>query len=79
MGSYVLDFYCPEVRLALEVDGAVHDVPDQAQRDVERDANLRAEGVTVLRFTNDEVDHDLPRVLATIAAQATSLQKTPDP
>jgi very-short-patch-repair endonuclease len=50
IGPYVLDFYCPAVRLAVEVDGAVHEAPDQMRRDGSRDAWLAGQGVHVLRL-----------------------------
>ena len=50
MGPYVLDFYCAKARLAIEIDGMSHDVADRPQRDIRRDAWLKAEGVTVKRI-----------------------------
>ena len=55
-GHYVLDFYCPAARLAIEVDGAVHDVPGIRLNDEEREAALAGElRITVWRLTNDFV------------------------
>jgi very-short-patch-repair endonuclease len=68
MGRFVLDLYCPAARLAIEVDGSVHDA--QAVRDAERTEHLNARGIRVLRFRNDEVLGDLPSVLAAIAEAA---------
>lgn len=59
--GFILDFYCHARRLVVEVDGAVHE--GQAEYDAERDRILAASGLRVLRVTNDEVLHDLPRVL----------------
>ena len=42
VGAYILDFYCPAARLAIEVDGAVHDEPSVLARDSRRDAWLTA-------------------------------------
>lgn len=50
--NYILDFYCPEEKLAIEMDGAVHNDPIQAFHDAERDARLHALGIRVLRFEN---------------------------
>ena len=69
-GSFILDFYCPECRLAIELDGAVHADPDQHQHDIERQAALEAEGIAVLRFTNTAIEQNLPAVLAEIAQRA---------
>jgi len=70
VGPYVLDFYSPEARLAVEVDGAVHDLPEQARYDERRDAWLRQQGIRVLRFSAAEVlrDRELEGVLALIEA-----------
>ncbi|MGN6486738.1 MAG: endonuclease domain-containing protein [Devosia sp.] len=70
VGPYVLDFYCPETRLAVEVDGAVHDLPERALRDERRDAWLAEQGIRVLRFSAAQVldDRELEGVLALIQA-----------
>jgi very-short-patch-repair endonuclease len=64
VGRFVLDFYCPAHRLAVEVDGDVHD--EQRDRDAARTAEIEAFGCRVLRFRNDEVLNDLASVLARI-------------
>jgi very-short-patch-repair endonuclease len=51
--GYTLDFYCPKLRLGIEVDGYVHD--EQKQYDSERDNNLARYGIDVFRFSNDNV------------------------
>ena len=73
IGPYILDFYCPAARLAVEVDGTAHDLPDRAARDARRDAWLLARGIRVLRFTAPDVlrDESLESVLDTIAAAVT--------
>ena len=56
IGPYVLDFYCPELRLAIELDGAAHDTPEAIHYDRERTAWLTEEfGIRVLRFRNEQV------------------------
>src|SRR5579871_3417200 len=50
IGPYVLDFYCARVRLAMEVDGAVHTSEDQIAHDRARDRWLERSGVSVLRI-----------------------------
>ena len=52
---YVLDFYCHELRLAIEVDGGGHSHARSRARDLERSASLEAQGIRVVRFTNTEV------------------------
>jgi very-short-patch-repair endonuclease len=51
--GYTLDFYCPKLRLGIEVDGYVHD--EQKQYDSQRDNNLARHGIDIFRFSNDNV------------------------
>jgi very-short-patch-repair endonuclease len=69
IGRFILDFYCPAHKLAVEVDGAVHDVPDQAEYDAARTEALNQLGIRVIRVRNEEVN-DIFTVLARIAAAA---------
>ncbi|WP_412068490.1 endonuclease domain-containing protein [Rubrivirga sp. IMCC43871] len=55
VGPYVLDLYCPSARLAVEIDGAVHDDPLRADYDRVREADLTALGIRVVRFSNRDV------------------------
>jgi very-short-patch-repair endonuclease len=74
----VLDFFCAEVGLCVELDGSVHDDPLQRERDDARTAHLAAHCIRVIRFRNEEVLHDLPTVLRRIARAATgNLAPTP--
>ena len=66
VGRFIVDFMCLSARLAVEVDGPVHDEADQRSRDVARNAALAAAGFTVLRYTNDQVLEDLDAVVADI-------------
>ena len=54
LGNFIVDFYCTELRLVIEIDGKIHE--SQVERDEERSMILKEEfGVKVVRFTNDEV------------------------
>ena len=55
VGAYVLDFYCPAAKLAIEVDGMAHDMGDRPQRDAIRTGWLNAEGIEVLRIPAADV------------------------
>ena len=55
IGAYVLDFYCPTAKLAIEVDGAAHDFGDRPQRDERRTQWLNGQGVDVLRIPAQDV------------------------
>ena len=52
---YVLDFYCAKAKVALEVDGIVHDMGDNPLRDEKRDAFLREHGIEVMRIPAADV------------------------
>jgi very-short-patch-repair endonuclease len=67
----VLDFFCAEAGLCVELDGSVHDDPLQRERDDARTAHLAARGIRVIRFRNEAVLDDLPTVLQRIARAAT--------
>ena len=54
--DYVLDFYCAELRLCIEVDGETHDTETAILYDARRTRFLAARGVTVLRLRNEHVD-----------------------
>ena len=56
VGPYIVDFYCAEADLVVEVDGESH--IGQVERDDARDASLRSHGVCVLRVANDDVLQD---------------------
>lgn len=53
--NYIVDFYCPSEKLAIELDGDVHFSEQSLAYDVKRDDELKALGIRVLRFENDEV------------------------
>jgi len=73
IGPYVLDFYCAEARLAVEIDGMSHDVGDRPQRDASRDAWLQARGLTVMRIAASELMRDAGEVAEAIARTATEM------
>lgn len=64
---WIVDFYCAEARLAVEIDGWSHNMGDPA-RDEWRDADLAHRGVRVIRFTAEDVMKELESVLETISA-----------
>lgn len=67
IGRFIVDFYCHEHRLVVELDGAVHDQPDIAAHDSERQQHLEVQGYRVLRFNNRAVFTDIDGVLKIIS------------
>jgi very-short-patch-repair endonuclease len=55
LGPYVLDFYCPEIRLCIELDGEVHKSYEQSQYDEIRTRFMASNNIKVIRFENDVV------------------------
>jgi len=53
--NFIVDFYCPELRLIVELDGVVHDDPKQIQKDQRRNARLQQLGYKILRVGNGMV------------------------
>jgi len=66
----VLDFYCPEARMAVEVDGQIHARLDQREKDQRRTAWLNDQGVFVLRISAESVRVNLDGVLTWIRTNA---------
>lgn len=66
IGNYIVDFYCHQARVIVELDGSQHYDPTQQEKDRQRTAYLKAQGLTVLRFTNLEVTRQFRLVCQTI-------------
>jgi very-short-patch-repair endonuclease len=77
IGRFILDFYCPEKRLAVEIDGGQHAEPEQRMYDEARTAALAKQGITVLRFRNDEIINHLEGVLQTLLNAAENTPSSP--
>ena len=68
--SYILDFFCPDKCLVVELDGGQHDIPEEREYDEKRTAFLNKQGLDVLRFWNSQVRENLPWVLELIRRKA---------
>jgi len=67
--NYVVDFYCAEKKLILEIDGSVHLFYGKPESDRTRQQHLEKLGFRVLRFTNEEVKNSIEIVLSKILAE----------
>lgn len=63
IGKYIVDFYCHEKLLVIELDGGVHEYPDIRERDEGRENDLMKLGLTIIRFSNEKVESNLEDVL----------------
>ncbi|MXP41774.1 DUF559 domain-containing protein [Altererythrobacter soli] len=68
VGPYVVDFYCAEAKLAIEIDGIVHDMGERPELDARRDAFLRTQGIEVVRIPASEVLKSVKDTAEAIAA-----------
>jgi very-short-patch-repair endonuclease len=68
IGHYIVDFYCPNRKLVIEVDGDSHAAEDASKYDEERTAVLQGYGLTVIRFSNADVLHSFEEVCEAIRA-----------
>jgi very-short-patch-repair endonuclease len=78
LGRYIADFCCDEAKLIIEIEGAVHDSPNQKAYDRIRRRDLEARGYVILRFRVEEVQHQLPDVLKRIQQIALQLLRHSD-
>ena len=66
VADFVADFYCHEARLIIEVDGGYHHQTEQEDYDNGRTYQLEGHGLSVFRFSNDEVEKNISKVLKII-------------
>ena len=71
VGVWILDFYCPSIKLVIEVDGESH--ANKQEYDEIRTSNLEAHGYCILGFKNEDVMDDLPLVISKIQTIAKQL------
>ena len=75
IGVYIADFYCHAIKLAIELDGKIHDKPEVKILDEQRESELRNWGYEVIRFTNQELFQNIEKVLQTIKKKVEELNQ----
>lgn len=70
-GPYILNFYCPKLKLAIELDGGQHAQDDNREYDTARSAYLKAQGIDMIRFWNHEVLQDTENFFDMLAQKIT--------
>ena len=73
--AFVVDFYCPEIKLALEIDGATHITREEIKYDKQRQEYIESLSIKFLRFDNIEIYYDMFNVLEKIKAKIKKLKK----
>ena len=66
VGAYIVDFYCPKLKLAIELDGGQHAEEGNKEYDKIRTDYLKSMGIKVMRFWNNDVIHNIEGVLEEI-------------
>jgi len=77
VGRYVADFYCPEYKLVIELDGNSHSSLEAQAYDAERNMFMKTIGLDVIRFTNQEIFTNISDVLQRIQEQVKNKRATP--
>ena len=73
IGIFIVDFYCHEYKLVIEIDGEIHNNEENFEYDDGRTAEIQKFGITVLRFTNHQVTYKLDKVILIILRILTEL------
>lgn len=79
IGPYIVDFYCPEQSLIIDVDGDSHADADQVMKDKQREQYLQSLGLRVIRYIKDGIVKNLGGVLEDLAERISSRSTSPRP
>ncbi len=66
INRFIVDFYCVKIKLVIEVDGNIHEIPENKVYDIGRSQILNDFGIKVIRFTNEEIIEDIEKVVKNI-------------
>lgn len=77
IGRFVIDFFCAEARLAVEIDGEIHDDPEQQARDRERQGLIEEQAIRFIRFSNRMIEQDIDAVCGEIVSFARMVSPSP--
>ena len=77
IGNYIVDFYCPSVKLVIELDGSQHYREKGIDPDAERDEYLRSLGLVVKRYSNTDINNKFNSVCEDIYNFICSIKASP--
>jgi very-short-patch-repair endonuclease len=72
---FIADFYCAKIKLVIEVDGSIHELPENKDYDIGRSEILNEFGITVIRFSNAQIISDIDNVIIKIEGTAKNLMQ----
>ena len=62
IGEYIVDFYCAKAKIVIELDGYYHTTKEQYEKDKQRTQEIEKQHLTILRFTNKEIENEFEKV-----------------
>ena len=71
--QFIVDFFCPELKLIIEVDGISHEFDDVIARDIKREDRLKGLGYLIIRLSDWEIKNDLPGVAVHLTSTVNKL------
>jgi very-short-patch-repair endonuclease len=66
INRFIADFYCARIKLVIEVDGSIHELPENQDYDIGRSEILNDFGIKVIRFSNEQIIEDIEEVISNI-------------
>ena len=76
IGRFIVDFYCHKAKLVIELDGEIHQEPDVAENDINREKEITDLGIRVLRFSNTDIKNKMKRTLDRICKELSQTNVT---
>lgn len=73
INRFIADFYCHKIKLVIEVDGSIHEIPEHQSYDIGRSEIFNDFGITVIRFTNDQIINNIETVIKSIKNESARL------
>ncbi|MEI6048812.1 MAG: endonuclease domain-containing protein [Bacteroidota bacterium] len=77
INRFIVDFYSVKIKLVIEVDGNIHEIPENKVYDIGRSQILNDFGITVIRFSNDQIIDDIKNVIEIIKETVKQLLEKP--
>ena len=69
VAGFILDFYCPKLRLGIEVDGEIHNTKDNQEYDRKREDIIRQYNIKIIRIKNEDIESNILNVLKKIKTE----------
>ncbi len=79
IGQYIVDFFCAEKRLAIEVDGDIHAFEEQIKRDKKREDYLKNIGIQIIRYNNHDILTNIEEVMDDLFRRINLYSTSPNP